>query len=194
MSGINGIVRPGIVHRLDKDTSGLLVVAKNDRAHLALQSQIAEKEARRTYVALLDGVVKKDSGRIENYLDRSPKDRKRYAVSRANTGRLAITDYSVLKRYPQYTFARFDLQTGRTHQIRVHAKYLGHPVVGDPLYGGSNAFGLDGQLLHACKLTITHPRTGVEMTFRSPLPEHFKAVIDLLDAKYGGDVIDVTKL
>ncbi len=194
LSGINGIVRPGIVHRLDKDTSGLLVVAKNDRAHLALQSQIAEKEARRTYVALLDGVVKKDSGRIENYLDRSPKDRKRYAVSRANTGRLAITDYSVLKRYPQYTFARFDLQTGRTHQIRVHAKYLGHPVVGDPLYGGSNAFGLDGQLLHACKLTITHPRTGEEMTFRSPLPEHFKAVIDLLDAKYGGDVIDVTKL
>lgn len=194
LSGINGIVRPGIVHRLDKDTSGLLVIAKNDEAHLSLQKQIAAKTARRTYVALLDGVIKGDGGRIENHLDRSAKDRKLYSVSRSGSGRLAITDYCVLKRYPQYTLARFDLQTGRTHQIRVHAKYIGHPVVGDPAYGGSNAFGLDGQLLHACKLTITHPRTGEEMTFRAPLPEHFKKVLEELDSKYGGDAVDTDKI
>lgn len=194
LSGINGVIRPGIVHRLDKDTSGLLVIAKNDAAHLSLQEQIATKTARRTYIALVDGVVKNDSGRIENYLDRSAKDRKTYAVSRKGTGRLAITDYEVLKRYPRYTLVRFDLQTGRTHQIRVHAKFIGHPVVGDPVYGGSNAFGLNGQLLHACKLTIVHPRTGERMTFRAPLPEHFRKVLDALDTKYGGDVVDTDKI
>lgn len=184
LSGINGVIRPGIVHRLDKDTSGLLVVAKNDAAHLSLQRQIAEKTAKRHYLALLDGVVRNDSGEIRNYLDRSKKDRKIYAVSR--TGRLAVTDYRVIKRYPTYTFAEFVLQTGRTHQIRVHAKSIGHPVVGDRTYGGSDKFGLKGQLLHAYKLEIAHPSSGERMTFTAPLPDYFAKVIEILDGKYGG--------
>lgn len=194
LSGINGVVRPGIVHRLDKDTSGLLVIAKNDAAHVSLQQQIASKTARRTYVALVDGVVAKDEGRIENHLDRSSRDRKLYAVSRNGSGRLAVTDFQVLRRYPNYTLMRFDLQTGRTHQIRVHAKHIGHPVVGDAAYGGSDKFGLHGQLLHACKLTLTHPRTGQEMTFRAPLPDYFARVLHELDSKYGLPEIDIQKL
>lgn len=178
LSGINGVARPGIVHRLDKDTSGLLVVAKNDFAHISLQKQIAEKSAKRYYYALVDGVVQKDSGEIRNFLARSTADRKKYAV--AKDGRLAITLYKVVKRYSVYTLMEYELKTGRTHQIRVHSRYIGHPVVGDRTYGGSNAFGLNGQLLHAYKLVLTHPRTGEEMTFTAPLPDYFQSVLDKL--------------
>lgn len=178
LSGINGVARPGIVHRLDKDTSGLLVVAKNDFAHISLQKQIAEKSAKRYYYALVDGVVQKDSGEIRNFLARSTADRKKYAV--AKDGRLAITLYKVVKRYSAYTLMEYELKTGRTHQIRVHSRYIGHPVVGDRTYGGSDAFGLNGQLLHAYKLVLTHPRTGEEMTFTAPLPDYFQKVLDKL--------------
>ena len=178
LSGINGVARPGIVHRLDKDTSGLLVVAKNDFAHISLQKQIAEKRAKRYYYALVDGVVQKDSGEIRNFLARSTADRKKYAV--AKDGRLAITLYKVVKRYSVYTLMEYELKTGRTHQIRVHSRYIGHPVVGDRTYGGSDAFGLNGQLLHAYKLVLTHPRTGEEMTFTAPLPDYFQSVLDKL--------------
>lgn len=178
LSGINGVARPGIVHRLDKDTSGLLVVAKNDFAHISLQKQIAEKSAKRYYYALVDGVVQKDSGEIRNFLARSTADRKKYAV--AKDGRLAITLYKVVKRYSAYTLMEYELKTGRTHQIRVHSRYIGHPVVGDRTYGGSDAFGLNGQLLHAYKLVLTHPRTGEKMTFTAPLPDYFQSVLDKL--------------
>ena len=178
LSGINGVARPGIVHRLDKDTSGLLVVAKNDFAHISLQKKKKEKSAKRYYYALVDGVVQKDSGEIRNFLARSTSDRKKYAV--AKDGRLAITLYKVVKRYSAYTLMEYELKTGRTHQIRVHSRYIGHPVVGDRTYGGSDAFGLNGQLLHAYKLVLTHPRTGEEMTFTAPLPDYFQSVLDKL--------------
>lgn len=183
LSGINGVIRPGIVHRIDKDTSGLLVVAKNDRAHVELSRQIAEKTCRRIYNALLEGIVKEDEGRIATDIARDPSDRVRMAVVRSGTGKVAITDYKVLKRYPQgYTFAEFSLHTGRTHQIRVHAKYIGHPVVGDPVYGyKKQKFDVNGQLLHARKLILTHPSTGREMTFEAPLPDYFCRVMNALE-------------
>lgn len=181
LSGINGVARPGIVHRLDKDTSGLLVVAKNDFAHASLQKQIAEKSAKRYYYALVDGVVEKDSGEIRNFLARSTSNRKKYAVAR--DGRLAVTLYRVAERFSAYTLVEYELKTGRTHQIRVHSRYIGHPVVGDRTYGGSDKFGLDGQLLHAYKLVLTHPRTDEEMTFTAPLPEYFEKVLKELRAK-----------
>ena len=182
LSAINGVIRPGIVHRLDKDTSGLLVVAKNDAAHIDLQRQISSKSAKRYYYALLDGKVSNDSGIIETLIDRSQKDRKLMAVSRTS-GRNAITHYKVIERFPQYTFMEYELKTGRTHQIRVHSKHIGHPVVGDMQYGGSNKFGLKGQLLHAHKLVLTHPSTGMTMSFEAPLPEYFQSVLDNLRVK-----------
>ncbi len=179
LSGINGVIRPGIVHRIDKNTSGLLVVAKNDKAHLSLSKQIEEKICKRIYFALLEGVVKQDEGRIETFIARSEKDRTKMAVS--SQGRRAVTDYKVLKRYQGYTLMQFSLQTGRTHQIRVHAKHMGHPVVGDPEYGFKNQkFALNGQLLHACKLTLCHPSTGQIMTFEAPLPDYFENVLNKL--------------
>ena len=182
LSGINGVIRPGIVHRIDKDTSGLLVVAKNDKAHLSLSAQIAEKTCKRTYLALLSGVLKDDKGHIETYIDRSTRDRTMMAVS--PSGRLAVTDYEIVKRYPEYTLTKFSLHTGRTHQIRVHAKYLGHPVVGDKVYGTKTCrFNLNGQLLHAYRLEFTHPETGERMTFEAPLPDYFAKVLDILDKK-----------
>ncbi len=180
LSSINGVVRPGIVHRLDKDTSGLLVVAKNDFAHISLQQQIASKSAKRYYYALVDGVVNKDEGIIRNFIDRSSKDRKLMAVSRNNSGREAITLYKVVERFPNYTFMEYELKTGRTHQIRVHSKHMGHTVVGDKQYGGSNKFCLNGQLLHAHKLVLTHPRSGEIMTFSAPLPNYFLQVLNAL--------------
>ncbi len=182
LSGINGIIRPGIVHRIDKDTSGLLVVAKNDDAHVKLSKQIEEKTCKRTYYALLEGVVKEDSGVIDTFIDRNKKDRTKMAVS--TSGRRAITNFKVLKRYKEHTLCEFNLQTGRTHQIRVHAKHIGHPVVGDMTYGYKNQrFKLDGQLLHAIRLRFVHPRTGKEVSFDAPLPNYFKNILDKLDKK-----------
>ena len=182
LSGINGVIRPGIVHRIDKDTSGLLVVAKNDKAHLDLSKQIEEKTCKRTYLALLEGNLKDDSGTVTTYIERDPSDRVKMAVVSHDKGKLAITDYTVVKRYNEgFTLCRFDLQTGRTHQIRVHAKYLLHPVVGDPVYGiKKQKFNLNGQLLHAWRLRLVHPTTGEELTFEAPLPEYFTAVLNKL--------------
>ncbi|MBD5632748.1 MAG: RluA family pseudouridine synthase [Clostridia bacterium] len=182
LSGINGVIRPGIVHRIDKDTSGLLVVAKNDAAHLNLSKQIEEKSCKRTYIALLEGVLKDDSGTVTTYIGRDPSDRIKMAVVPPEKGKLAVTDYTVLKRYAEnFTLCRFDLHTGRTHQIRVHAKYLNHPVVGDPVYGvKKQKFKLSGQLLHAYRLSFTHPTTGKQMTFEAPLPDYFKEVLQKL--------------
>lgn len=188
LSGIGGVIRPGIVHRIDKNTSGLLVVAKNDKAHLSLAEQIAEKSCRRTYIALLEGNLKDDSGTVTTYIGRSPSDRVKMAVVAPDKGKIAITDYAVLGASNGYTLCRFDLQTGRTHQIRVHAKYLNHPVVGDDVYGRKKReFGLDGQLLHAFKLQFTHPTTGEEMVFTAPLPDYFTKVLK----KLGLDKIDL---
>ncbi len=178
LSGINGVIRPGIVHRLDKDTSGLIVVAKNDAAHLSLAAQIQKKTARRIYVGLCDGNFKQDEGTVDAPIARSKKDRKKMAID--PNGRRAVTHYSVLERYGRYTLVRFELETGRTHQIRVHAASLHHPIVGDPLYGGSTALYDKGQLLHACRLELTHPVSGERMTFECPLPPHFQSVLDRL--------------
>lgn len=180
LSGINGVIRPGIVHRIDKDTSGLLVVAKNDAAHLSLSNQIKDKTCARVYYALVEGVVKTDKGEIETYIGRSDKNRTMMAVT--DRGRKAITDYEVVKIYSAYTLMRFSLKTGRTHQIRVHCKYMGHPIVGDPVYGyKTQKFKLNGQLLHAAELGFNHPRTGKRMTFTAPLPDYFEAVLKKLE-------------
>ena len=183
LSSINGVVRPGIVHRIDKDTSGLLVVAKNDAAHLSLSEQIAEKTCSREYLALCDGIFKEDRGRVETYIGRWPSDRIKMAVVPQGKGKYAATNYEVVRRYAAgYTLVRFCLETGRTHQIRVHCRYLGHPITGDPAYGAKKQkFNLNGQLLHAFRLTLTHPRTGELMTFEAPLPDYFEAVLDKLE-------------
>ncbi len=175
LSGINGSLRPGIVHRLDKDTSGLLVIAKNDFAHRSLAEQIKERTCHRHYLALLEGNLKDDAGRVETYIKRDPKDRKKMSVQ--SSGRLAVTDYKVVERFEKYCLVEFVLQTGRTHQIRVHAKFLHHAVVGDKVYG-HEVKGLNGQLLHAYKLSFTHPRTNKEMTFEVPLPDYFEKFIE----------------
>lgn len=182
LSGVGGVLRPGIVHRIDKNTSGLLVVAKNDAAHLSLSRQIAEKTCRRVYVALLEGILKADGGTVETYIGRSPSDRVKMAVVPPEKGKLAITDYRVLGRSGGYTLCEFSLRTGRTHQIRVHARYLGHPVVGDDVYGiKKQKFRLNGQLLHACRLRFNHPATGEEMEFSAPLPDYFAEVLKKLN-------------
>ncbi len=188
LSGIGGVLRPGIVHRIDKDTSGLLVVAKNDRAHVSLARQIAEKSCHRMYLALLEGNVKTDEGRIATDIGRSPADRLKMAVLPEGKGKAAVTEYQTLVRYGgEYTLCKFILQTGRTHQIRVHARYMGHPVVGDPLYGvRKQKFGLDGQLLHAYRLELTHPVSGERMKFTAPLPGYFAGVLEKLERQYGG--------
>lgn len=180
LSGINGVIRPGIVHRIDKDTSGLLVVAKNDAAHLSLSEQIKNKTCHRIYLALLEGTVKQNDGVIDTFIGRSDKNRTMMAVK--DSGRRAVTHFKVLKRYKEFTFAEFRLETGRTHQIRVHCKYIGHPIVGDPVYGyEKQKFKLNGQLLHAWKLELTHPSTGERMSFEAPLPDYFQAVLQKLD-------------
>lgn len=176
LSGINGVIRPGIVHRIDKNTSGLLVVAKNDMAHISLAKQLEDKTCRRIYLALLEGVVKADKGKIDTFINRSEKDRTKMAVS--DFGRQAITEYKVIERFSNYTLCEFSLKTGRTHQIRVHAKHIGHPVVGDKEYGYKNQkFNLNGQLLHAHKLEFIHPSTGEKMCFTAPLPDYFEKVL-----------------
>lgn len=177
LSGINGELRPGIVHRLDKDTSGLLLVAKNDFAHVDLAEQIKNKTCHRNYLAILEGNLKDDCGQIKTFIKRDQKDRKKMSVQ--DTGRIAITDYRVLKRYEKCCLVEFSLQTGRTHQIRVHAKYLNHAIVGDKLYG-KEVKGLNGQLLHAYKISFIHPRTKKIMTFEASLPSYFKAYLENL--------------
>lgn len=183
LSGINGVIRPGIVHRIDKDTSGLLVVAKNDAAHLSLSKQIEEKTCKRSYLALLEGNLKQDYGTVTTYIGRDPTDRVKMAVVSPEKGKIAITDYKVLKRYREnFTLCRFDLHTGRTHQIRVHARHLAHPIVGDPVYGvKKQKFKLDGQLLHAWRLELVHPKSGEKLTFEAPLPDYFSNVLNKLN-------------
>lgn len=182
LSGINGVLRPGIVHRLDKDTSGLLVVAKNDAAHVELQRQIQTKQCKRIYLALLEGNLKSDSGVVDQPIGRSKADRKKMDV--VSDGRNAVTLYTVLERFDGYTLVQFELKTGRTHQIRVHAKYLGHPVVGDKTYGYAKCrFKLDGQLLHAHTLSFTHPTTGKNMSFTVDCPEYFQKTVNSLRNK-----------
>lgn len=183
LSGINGVIRPGIVHRIDKDTSGLLVVAKNDKAHLSLSNQIAEKTCAREYLALCEGIFKEDSGTVATYIGRHPTDRIKMAVVKEDKGRYAVTHYNVVARYEKgFTLVKFKLETGRTHQIRVHAQHLGHAIVGDPVYGvKKQKFNLDGQLLHAFKLSLNHPKTNERMTFEAPLPDYFKNVLKTLE-------------
>ena len=182
LSGENSSIRPGIVHRIDKDTSGLLVVAKNDKAHASLAAQIAEHSCFRHYLALLEGNLKDDSGTVETFISRDSKDRKKMAVS--DRGKKAITHYYVKERFNGYCLTEFVLETGRTHQIRVHSKFLGHPIVGDKTYGIKNQkFNLDGQLLHAYKLELTHPTTGKRMEFSAPLPDYFENILNKLRAQ-----------
>lgn len=172
-------IRPGIVHRIDKDTSGLLVVAKNDEAHQSLAAQIAEHSCFRHYLALLEGNVKDDAGTIDTFIGRSDSDRKVMAVKQ--TGKRAITHFIVRERFNGYTLTEFVLETGRTHQIRVHSKHIGHPIVGDKTYGIKNQkFNLEGQLLHAYKLELTHPKTGERLEFKCEIPDYFKGILSKL--------------
>lgn len=180
LSGINSAIRPGIVHRLDKDTSGIMIVAKNDAAHISLSQQIQSKNAVRTYLAVVRGNIKTDSGTIETQIARDKTDRKKMAVVKEG-GRDAITDYEVLERFGKYTLVRCKLRTGRTHQIRVHMEYLGYPLVGDPKYSPMKTpFGIKGQALHSHTLEFTHPRTGERMKFEAPLPEDMHKIITRL--------------
>lgn len=179
LSGINGDIRPGIVHRLDKDTSGLMVVAKNDTAHVSLSRQIATKECKRIYYALTEGVLKMDSGIIDQPLARSKIDRKKIAIDQ--NGRNALTHFEVIERFANNTLVRYELKTGRTHQIRVHSAYIGHPIVGDKAYGFKRQrFVLDGQLLHSKELQFAHPKTGEIMKFNSDLPDYFSRILTIL--------------
>lgn len=176
LSEAGGEMRPGIVHRLDKDTSGVLLIAKNDDAHLALSRQLSERKMHKLYLGLLEGNLGDDSGQVRTCIGRSPRDRKKMAV--LPQGKEAITFYRVLERFEKYCLVEFDIKTGRTHQIRVHAKHLGHPVVGDKTYGyQKQKFDLNGQLLHAYQITFHHPRSGEEVTFRATLPDYFENIL-----------------
>ena len=179
LSAINGVIRPGIVHRIDKDTSGLLVVAKNNEAHLKLSEQLKERKAVRRYTALVNGNIKEDSGTVNKPIGRSNADRKKMAVVMG--GREAITHYNVLERFGQYTLVECVLETGRTHQIRVHMASIGHSIVGDKTYGiKKEKFNLEGQLLHARTIGFVHPKTGEMMEFSSELPDYFTVVLEKL--------------
>lgn len=180
LSGINGVMRPGIVHRIDKDTSGLLAVAKNDQAHQGLAAQIKEHSMARKYIAIVHGVILESTGTVEAPIGRDTTDRKKMAVSFHNS-KPAVTHYEVLERFREFTFLRAKLETGRTHQIRVHMAYLKHPVLGDPLYGPRrNPFGIEGQMLHAEHLGFVHPRTGEWLEFAVEPPEIFIKTINQL--------------
>ena len=179
LSGINGIIRPGIVHRIDKDTSGILVVAKNDEAHNKLSEQLKNHSMKREYYALIEGRLKNDSGTINKPIGRNKKDRLKMGI--VEDGKLAVTHYEVLERYNGYTLIKCILETGRTHQIRVHMSSIGFPLVGDPLYGFKRQkFKLDGQMLHAKTLGFIHPETNEYMEFNSELPKYFINIIDKL--------------
>ncbi|WP_303814333.1 RluA family pseudouridine synthase [Selenomonas ruminantium] len=178
LSGINGEIRPGIVHRLDKDTSGVMVCAKNDTAHLDLAEQIRTKTAHRTYWAIVHGNIKEEAGIIKGDIGRHPTDRKKMAIVREN-GKPAVTHFKVLERFGEYTLVACQLETGRTHQIRVHMTSIGHPLINDPKYGPkkSSPFAINGQALHSLQLTLTHPVTKEEMTFTAPIPTDMEKIL-----------------
>ena len=182
LSGIGGEIRPGIVHRIDKDTSGLLIVAKNDKAHVNLSEQIKEHKVKKTYIALVRGVVKENEATIDMPIRKSKTDRKKMAVCK--DGKNAVTHIKVLKRWEHYTLLQVNIETGRTHQIRVHLSYIGYPIIGDYTYSnGKNEFGVVGQCLHAQKLEFKHPTTNKIMELEAPLPEYFQEIIQKLDNK-----------
>lgn len=179
LSGIGGEIRPGIVHRLDKDTSGLLIVAKNDEAHMKMSRQIQDREVTKRYIALVRGVIAENEATINLPIARSTKDRKKMAVDK--NGKDAVTHFKVLKRYDNYTLLELKIDTGRTHQIRVHMSYIGHPVVGDSVYSnGKNEFGVEGQMLHARYLEFKHPITEEKLKLEAPIPEYFEEVLEQL--------------
>ncbi|MEY8316643.1 RluA family pseudouridine synthase [Oscillospiraceae bacterium 50-58] len=181
LSGINGELRPGIVHRIDRDTSGLIIAAKNDRAHLALAAQLQDHSLARTYEAVAVGNLREDSGTVDAPIGRHPVDRKKMAIDRKN-GREAVTHWTVLARYPGYTHVECRLETGRTHQIRVHMAAVGHPLLGDTVYGAKKPVpGLAGQCLHARRLRFVHPSTGEELELECPLPDWFQEVLRKID-------------
>lgn len=181
LSGINGVIRPGIVHRIDKDTSGLLIVAKNDMAHLDLANQIKEHSFHRAYQAVVYGNIKEENGTVHQPIGRSPKDRKKMAVVDKNS-KDAITHYEVIRRYGGFTHIRCILETGRTHQIRVHMSYIGHPLAGDSVYGPKKVItSLNGQCLHAGEIGFVHPRTKEYMEFKSDLPDYFVSFLNKID-------------
>ena len=180
LSGIGGEVRPGIVHRLDKDTSGLLIIAKNDKAHINMSNEIKNREVKKVYIALVRGIVAENEATINMPIGRSNKDRKKMAV--VKNGKEAITHFKVIKRFDKYTLLEVKIDTGRTHLIRVHLSEIGHPVVGDEIYSnGKNEFGVHGQLLHAKSLDFKHPITGKDMHLEAELPEEFKNVLKKLE-------------
>ena len=180
LSGIGGEIRPGIVHRLDKDTSGIIIVAKNDKSHLDISKQIKDHTVKKTYVALVRGRIKENEATIDMPIGRSNKDRKKMAVTK--NGKNAVTHFKVLKRYKDYTYIEVNIETGRTHQIRVHMAEIGYPVVGDLVYSnGKNPFGVEGQMLHAKKIEFNHPTTKKRVEFEAKLPEYFVEVLEKLD-------------
>lgn len=183
LSGINGVARPGIVHRIDKDTSGILVIAKNDNSHKKLAEQLKEHSMKREYVALVEGIIKEESGMVDKPLGRHPKERIKMAI--VSGGKRAITHYEVVERFERNTLVKCILETGRTHQIRVHMSYIGHPLVGDPVYGyKKQKFNLNGQMLHAKKLGFIHPATEKYMEFEAEIPDYFIDVLKKLRSNY----------
>ena len=184
LSGINGEIRPGIVHRIDMDTTGSLIVCKNDEAHVDIAQQIKEHSVNRIYVGIVCGNVKDDEGTIEGPIGRHPIERKKMAINEKN-GKPAITHYKVLERFGNYTYMQFKLETGRTHQIRVHMASIGHPLLGDALYSSNRSTfkNLQGQTLHAQTIGFMHPKTGEYMEFSAPLPEYFKKLLSILQSK-----------
>lgn len=179
LSGIGGEIRPGIVHRLDKDTSGILIVAKNDKAHINLSEQIKEHKVKKTYIALVKGIVKENNATINMPIGRSEKDRKKMAVTKK--GKEAITHFKVLKRYDKYTLLEINIETGRTHQIRVHLSQIGYPIVGDEVYSkGKNEWNIKGQCLHAKSLEFKHPITNEDMYLEAKIPQYFKKILEEL--------------
>ena len=176
LSGINGKIRPGIVHRIDKDTSGLLMVAKNDVAHEKLAEQLQDKTAGREYIGLVHGVIQNDRGTIDAPIGRDPKNRKKYKV--VENGKPSVTHFEVIERFNDFTLLKLNLETGRTHQIRVHLEYIGYRMAGDPLYGPRKTLEGPGQFLHAASLQFVHPTTGERLSYSAPLPESFEETLD----------------
>ena len=182
LSGIGGEIRPGIVHRLDKNTSGVIIIAKNDKAHINLSEQIKAHKVKKTYVALVRGIVKENEATINMPIGRSNRDRKKMAVVRE--GKEAITHFKVIQRYDKYSLLKVNIETGRTHQIRVHLAQIGYPIIGDDTYSnGKNEWGIQGQCLHAKSLEFTHPTTGKKMYVEAEMPEYFNEILEKLEKR-----------